>query len=142
LQVLAKPANVPEGQQQILVLPVRIDNEYSQVSIRLIKKRQGSRRKGNGKEYSVQITVAPSCCGPVAVQMEYLANRNLNVRLNCEKPATRLIFESDKSSLNRALAALGFTSVNILTGILPPLVGPDTVPLPGTSRTSTIDLTA
>jgi hypothetical protein len=120
LQVLAKPTPVADGQQQILVLPLKIDNEWSEVNVQLIKKREKSAKKKGSRDYAVQIQVAPSFCGPVAVQMEYSAAGGLGVRINSEKGPTNAFFEANRPVISAALIKLGFKSVNLTAGTFSP----------------------
>lgn len=113
LQLLAKPANTQEGQQQIIALPVRIDDEWTEVTIRLIKKHDNSKKKREKDRYSVAINISPTFLGPIAIQMEYHEKRNLSVRINSEKNATRMWFEKHKTNISEALSRLGFKSVNL-----------------------------
>jgi hypothetical protein len=141
LQVLAKPTNVPDGQQQLLMLPIRIGNEWSEVSIRLIKKReQGSNSKKERKDFAVQINVAPGFCGPVAVHMEYHPSRTLNVRMDCENPSTLAWFEHNRPLMSDALGKLGFPAVQITGGIVSPAGPIDAIAPAPLDKTANIDL--
>ncbi|MCP3681743.1 MAG: hypothetical protein GY861_03545, partial [bacterium] len=71
LQLLAKPTPTAEGQQQVLSLPIKFGDEWTDVNILLIKKQNKKKGKAKGNRFSVRMNVAPSQCGPIVVNMDY-----------------------------------------------------------------------
>jgi hypothetical protein len=115
LQFLARQAPLPEGQQQILSIPVRMDNQLTDMTIRLVHHHQhkgGGESKRSGR-YSVCIDVAPSIAGPCSIQMDYVVRQGIQINLRLEREATREWFTEHLDELRTALATLGLPSVSL-----------------------------
>lgn len=113
LQLLAKPTSVNEGEQQILALPIRLDNEWSEVQVRLIRRGGGKRTGKKRDHYSVVVDVAPTYAGGVTAQMDYAEKRGLVLNMEFAKGAARTWFEQNRTEFAEAIRALGFRSVDI-----------------------------
>jgi len=114
LQVLAKPNTVPEGQQQILALPVRVGNEWTEVQVRFIKNKNKKQKPGASEShYSVSIDVAPSITGQTSIDMEYFTGKSLVVYLDFEHDKSREWFQNNLTDLQRALQKLDLPPVSV-----------------------------
>jgi hypothetical protein len=111
LQLLAKPAPTGEGQQQILSFPMKIGDEWTDVNILLIKKRDKNKSRISSGKFAVRMYVSPSQCGPVIVNMDYQVKHKLTVRIEFENPDARAWFSKQKEQLITALQENGMGSV-------------------------------
>lgn len=111
LQLLAKPTPTSEGQQQILSLPMKIGDEWTDVNILLIKKRDKSKSKISSDKFAVRMYVSPSQCGPIIVNMDYHVKHKLTVRIEFEKNDARNWFNKYKEQLIAALRENGMSLV-------------------------------
>jgi hypothetical protein len=114
LQMLARPVQSADGEQhQVMVLPMRIDDEWAEVRVRFVKKRKGKSGKKGGERYAVSLTVSPSSLGEITVHMDYHRRGAFSVRMDFERPAVRRWFLKRDRDLASALQALGLTSVHL-----------------------------
>ncbi len=112
LQLLARSAVSPDGQQQILSLPVNIAGEWTEVTVRLVR-RHAKRSGPEQGDFSVYMNVAPAFLGTVDVNMRYTKHRDLGVNIDFERPASRAWFAANRDAIHGALEALGFKNVRL-----------------------------
>jgi len=109
LQLLARQTPLADGsQQQILALPMKIGNEWTELNIRFLKKESDQKKKkANGSSFSVQINLAPSNLGAVSVTMDYIVKKSLKISMDFEKDTTREFFQKNNTAIKKAIAELG-----------------------------------
>jgi hypothetical protein len=108
LQMLARPAQTADGTQQILALPMKIGNEWTDVRVQLIKKRASGRRKKDGpKKYYVQIDAEPAALGAVQARLDYSPRRDLLIILSFARESARRWFEEHTPAILSALGPVG-----------------------------------
>jgi hypothetical protein len=112
MQLLARPARTAEGEQQVLAIPVRLDDEWSEMQIHLLKKRGGKRAKRPSR-FTLNVHVAPSALGSVDAKIEYAAGKSCVIDLGFEKPAVRSWFERRASDIVSGLGQLGLRGVRL-----------------------------
>ena len=144
MQILAR--NTPltaDSQQQILVLPIKIGNETTDVTVRFIKKDSKKNTPGKDGAHSIWIHVAPSYSGSVSAHLEYSAQKTLKLSLECEREATRQWFTGQKPLLQAAIERHGFSGVQIsLVAAKAPLDAKAPAQTGRPDSTSLIDLNA
>lgn len=129
LQILARPTQVSEGQQQIVAFPMRVADEWTEVTIRLIRRRARQKSDSKGK-YSVVVSVSPRTTGNISAHMMYTPNRDLGVSVDFERESSRLWFERNRAPFTHALREIGFRSVQVRlheTSLAPAAPSPVTV---------------
>jgi hypothetical protein len=109
LQLLARQTPLADGsQQQILALPMKIGNEWTELNIRFLKKESNQKRKqSNGTSFNVQINLAPVNLGAVSVKMDYIVKKSLRISMDLEKDTTRDFFQKNNTAIKNAIAELG-----------------------------------
>lgn len=109
LQLLARQTPLADGsQQQILALPMKIGNEWTELNIRFLKKESSQKRKkANGSSFNVQISIAPENLGAVSVKMDYIVKKSLKISMDFEKDTTRIFFQKHNAVIKNAIAELG-----------------------------------
>ncbi|HMA64321.1 MAG TPA: hypothetical protein VKO63_03940, partial [Chitinispirillaceae bacterium] len=108
LQLLARQTPLADGsQQQILALPMKIGNEWTELNIRFLKKESKQKKKTNASSFTVQINLAPANLGAVSVKMDYLVKKSLKISMDFEKDATRDFFQKNNTTIKNAIAELG-----------------------------------
>jgi len=108
LQMLARPAQTADGTQQILALPMKIGNEWTDVRVQLIKKHSSGRKKKEGrKKYYVQIDAEPAALGAVQARLDYSPRRDLLVILSFARESARRWFEEHTPAILSALGPVG-----------------------------------
>ena len=112
LQLLARQTTTASGDQQILALPVKIGDEWTEMHVRFIRQRTG---KGGAdpRRYTVFVNVAPSLLGAIDARLDYQDKKSLSLSLEFESQATYQWFIDRKASLREALCALGVPSPRI-----------------------------
>jgi hypothetical protein len=113
LQMLARPVQGTDGQQQVVVLPMRIDDEWTEARIRFVKKRSGKHTARTEGRYAVSLTVTPSALGEITVQMDYRRKGTFAVRMSFERPGVRRWFLKRDHDLASALRRLGLSAVQL-----------------------------
>jgi len=108
LQMLARPAQTADGTQQILALPMKIGNEWTDVRVQLIKKRaSGSKKKEGQKKYYVQVDAEPTALGAVQARLDYSPRRDLLIILSFARESSRRWFEGHSAAILSALGPVG-----------------------------------
>lgn len=112
LQLLARQTTTASGDQQILALPVKIGDEWTEMHVRFIRQRTG---KGGAdpRRYTVFVNVAPSLLGAIDARIDYQDKKRLTLSLEFESQATYRWFLDRKAPLREALCALGVPSPRI-----------------------------
>ncbi|MDG5815241.1 hypothetical protein QA601_09140 [Chitinispirillales bacterium ANBcel5] len=108
LQLLSHHISDGDNQNQILLLPMKIENEWTEVQMKFIKRKK---KGGNDKEsanISVQLNVSPSSLGGISALLNYPDRNTLSVQFSFERPETRKWFNSKEKEINTTLKELGF----------------------------------
>jgi hypothetical protein len=114
IQFLAKQTPHPEGQQQILSLPMKIGSEWTELQMRIIKKHDHSKKKQNNQQkFSVLLNVAPRFLGSIDVKIDYLLKKNLTITIQFELHATKNYFDTMKEQIKNALRDAGLPIHNL-----------------------------
>ncbi len=107
LQVSAKPSSTGDVRQQVVMVPMNIDGQWSDVIVKFVRDDNREKKKGPKKNIAVSINVAPVFLGEVTVAMDY-KGKDLSVRMNIDKDRTLSWFKNNQQGLVDALADLGF----------------------------------
>ncbi len=113
LQMLAKQTAGTDGDQQVLVLPVNIGDEWTELRVKFIKERHG---KGKGKEpkhVSVTLNIDLTLLGEVTACMEYELKKSLDVSMTFDNEQAKKWFQKNRKDLIEALTELGFKAVHL-----------------------------
>jgi hypothetical protein len=112
LQLLARQTTTASGDQQILALPVKIGDEWTEMHVRFIRQRTG-KPGGDPRRYTVFVNVAPSLLGAIDARLDYQDKKSLSLSLEFESQATYQWFIDRKAPLREAFCALGVPSPRI-----------------------------
>ena len=109
LQLLARQIPLADGsQQQILALPMKIGDEWTELNVRFLKKESNpKKKKTSGASFTVQINLAPANLGTVSVKMDYLVKKSLKITMDFEKDVTRNFFQKNNAAIKNAISKLG-----------------------------------
>ena len=113
LQMLAKPTAGADGDQQVLVLPVNIGDEWTELRVKFIKERHG---KGKGKEpkhVSVTLNIDLKLLGEVTATMEYELKKSLYISLTFDNEPAKKWFQKNRKDFLKALEGLGFKAIHL-----------------------------
>lgn len=111
LQLLARNTSTPDGEQQILALPMKISGEWTEANIRFVKKKVRGKSSNRPRQYTVFLNVSPVSTGAISVKMDYTAKKALTLEMEFEQKAVKDWFEQNKNRLNDILSGIGFSSV-------------------------------
>lgn len=112
LQILSKITPTPEGDQQIMALPMNIGGEWTELNIRFVNKKN-LRKKSAQKLFVVQLDVAPSKLGAITVRMEYELKKKFQLKIEFDKKQTMEWFLQNRNTLSKSLCNLGLPLVNL-----------------------------
>jgi hypothetical protein len=114
LQLLARQIPVPDGQQQMLALPMKIGDEWTEVNISFLKRKNSSKKKNQqSSTFSVSLNVAPKQLGPISVKMEYVQKKSLKIAMNFELESTKNYFQKFREEIKSALRSFGLPLFSI-----------------------------
>jgi hypothetical protein len=104
LQVLAKQVATPDGSSQILELPVKIGNEWTDVTLQIIK-READKKKNSGeqKHFTVYLDAAPSRLGGIHTILDYEKGKNLSITMEFEHKEVTSWFLRNQEQIRKTL---------------------------------------
>ncbi|HLV30958.1 MAG TPA: hypothetical protein VKY57_05255 [Chitinispirillaceae bacterium] len=111
LQLLARNTHTPEGDQQILALPMKISGEWTEVNIRFVKKKIQKKQQNHKQQYSVFLNVSPGSTGAISVKMDYTIKKTLKLEMEFEQKRVKEWFDQNRDKFQDILINIGFTSV-------------------------------
>jgi hypothetical protein len=110
-QLLARQTPTASGEQQIIALPVKIGDEWTEMHVRFVKQR--AQATGNRGHFRVFVNVAPALLGAIEARLDYEHNRSLSIGIDFESAATYAWFCAQKNDLREAIGALGVPSPHL-----------------------------
>lgn len=114
LQLLTKTTPVAsDTNQQILVLPINIGGEWTEINLKLQKKYNSKKKNKNQNHFAVQIDLSPSKLGGISVKMEYEKKKILRIKVNIEKKETLEWFEKSHNLIKMSFNSLDLPFVNL-----------------------------
>jgi hypothetical protein len=112
LQLLSRPVSTSDGTQQVLALPMNVGGEWMEVNIRLVRKKNSSKKKVNKSFYKVELNVAPSKLGAINVRMDYELKKRFDLRISFDRNQTLEWFSKNRSPFGKSLCNLGLPLVD------------------------------
>jgi hypothetical protein len=106
LQLLARPVSTDQGVQQIISLPLKIGDEWTEMHLRVITRR-GVAKASTAAHYAVFLNLAPSRLGALAARLDYSPGKSLLLSMSFEKSETHAWFSDRKEQLQQSLAVGG-----------------------------------
>jgi hypothetical protein len=107
-QLIAKQVSSSEGRQQVVSLPMRIDNEWVEARIRFVKRKAAGRSVSKDKRrFTVALTVCPSFLGQISADIDYTKDRAMLIGMAFEKDGARSWFEKHKGEFLESLRRFG-----------------------------------
>jgi hypothetical protein len=108
LQLLsAQTRGAGDMQQQIIVLPVKIGEEWTPIHVKFLKEKKSSKKKNTGGHVSVYLNVAPSALGEVGAHLDFHPPANLKISFQFERVRTKKWFVEHSEQIREALAEAG-----------------------------------
>lgn len=103
LQVLAKPVATEDGTRQIITLPVKFGNEFTEVVIQLNDQRKQEKRNQTTAHFAVDINISPPRLGPIRTHLDYSPSKTLHITMTFERKATLTWFKEQVPLLQKEL---------------------------------------
>ncbi|MFW5785402.1 MAG: hypothetical protein ACOCW1_04370 [Chitinispirillaceae bacterium] len=113
LQLLSSTIQTKTGEQQIVALPVKIGQEWTDVQIKFIKENKGNKQEGQKQNISVYLNTSPSSLGDVSVNLDYRAPSHLRLSFQFEKPEVRSWFRDQSEKIRSTLQDVGLTPAGL-----------------------------
>ncbi|MCX7726856.1 MAG: hypothetical protein N2053_08400, partial [Chitinispirillaceae bacterium] len=105
-QLLAQKLQGHNGTSQVIVLPVKIGDEWTEVNIQLFNCKQKNKGRKSSK-FLVSIEIAPRSLGEIHIHLDYNQNKKLQLCAEFEKDETYNWFSKHKEELNETLRGYG-----------------------------------
>ncbi len=118
LQVLARQVVTPDGTSQILELPVKIGNEWTDVTLQIIKKEAPKKDGANAqKHFSICLDTAPSRLGGIHAVLDYEKGKNLSITMEFEQKEVASWFKVNQEKIRKSLQEgnIHFVSIHVKT---------------------------
>jgi len=115
LQLLARQIPASDGQQQqMLALPLKIGDEWTELNIRFLKKDESSKKKHKaGSTFTVYLNLSPKNIGEVSVKMEYVQKKSLKIAFDFAQDSTKSYFQKYSDEIKNAISELGLPLFSI-----------------------------
>jgi hypothetical protein len=113
IQLLARQVNVQDGTSQILELPVKIGNEWTDVTLHFMKKRTLKKGSDTQKHFTVQLDTAPSRLGQIHAILDYEKGKNLSITMEFENKDVTAWFVRNQEQIRRSLQEHQIHFVNL-----------------------------
>lgn len=113
LQLLSSTVQTRTGENQIVALPVKIGQEWTEVQIKFIKEKKSKNQEGQKQNISVYLNTSPSVLGDVSVSLDYQAPSSLRLSFQFEKPEVRSWFREQSEEIRRTLEEIGLTPAGL-----------------------------
>ncbi|MDR2728107.1 MAG: hypothetical protein LBB56_03170 [Chitinispirillales bacterium] len=108
LQLLsAQTRGAGETQQQIVALPVKIGEEWTEVHVKFLKEKKDSKKRSGDGHVSVYLNVAPSALGEVGAHLDFYPPANLKISFQFERTGTKKWFMDQSANIREALSEAG-----------------------------------
>lgn len=139
IQLLARQVDVQDGTSQILELPVKIGNEWTDVTLHFVKKRTGKKGSDAQKHFTVQLDTAPSRLGQIHAVLDYEKGKNLSITMEFENKDVTAWFTRNQEPIRKSLQEhqVHFVNLHFKTPAHPAAQKKSTVPL---QQNSGVDL--
>ncbi|MBN1980261.1 MAG: flagellar hook-length control protein FliK [Chitinivibrionales bacterium] len=112
-QGLARTTQTSDGQQQVIVLPVAINQEWTELRFTFIQK-DSSRKKGKRKErFHVSMDLTLSHIGSVEANLEYQVKKQLALSIVCSRESVRRWFSQQIEAIRDKLIKCGLPAVTV-----------------------------
>ncbi|HEX2958209.1 MAG TPA: flagellar hook-length control protein FliK [Chitinispirillaceae bacterium] len=103
IQLLARQVSVADGTSQILELPVKIGNEWTDVTLQFVKKRTGKKGDNSQKHFTVQLDTSPSRLGQIHAVLDYEKGKNLSITIEFEHREVTSWFMRNQEQIRKSL---------------------------------------
>lgn len=105
-QLLAHKSQGNNGTYQIITLPVKIGNEWTEINFQLLHSKQKKKGRKSPK-FSVSIDIAPKFLGEIHINLDYGQNKKLKLSAEFGKKETYTWFFKHKKDIQDSLSGYG-----------------------------------
>ncbi len=109
LQLLSSSTSTKFGEQQIISLPVKIGQEWTELQVKLVKEHRTKQVHAAAKNISVYLSVSPSTLGDISVHLDFKPPTQVRLSFQFERPQVKQWFRSQSEGIRNMLTGLGLT---------------------------------
>jgi hypothetical protein len=113
MQISAKPTVTADARQQVVIVPMNIDGEWSDVIVKFVKDNEKKGKKGAGKNIAITINVAPTFLGEITAAINFKGTSDCSLRMTFDKDQTFSWFKANEQGFLDAFGKLGFNGLKI-----------------------------
>ncbi|MBN1577940.1 MAG: hypothetical protein JW913_15375 [Chitinispirillaceae bacterium] len=112
LQLLARQVSTSQGTQQIIALPIKFGDTWTEINVRFLHHKQRKTKKG-AAHFSVYLDVAPPALGALHAHLDYRRSGNLHLSIEFKRKNAREWFVRHHDAIREALRATGTAAVRL-----------------------------
>jgi hypothetical protein len=118
LQLLARPAHTAQGEQFVLVVPVRMGDAHIDVRLRVVRRKPQKKKHARDAHTRVFLNIAPRNLGAVQARLDAFSHKRIACHIRCENPETTARLTEAKPQVLSALRNkdLSIQDISIRTG--------------------------
>jgi|GEM_PF-3832873 len=113
LQLLARQVSTNQGTQQIVALPIKFNDTWTEINVRFFHRREQKKKHGSKGSVSVDINVAPPALGSLHAHLDYQTSRQLRLSITFERPSSAAWFIKQREEIIRSLKSSGMVAVHL-----------------------------
>ncbi len=113
LQLLARQVPTTQGTQQIIALPIKFGDAWTEINVRFLHKKKKHSAGRKKQQTTVAVDVAPPVLGSIHATMNYRPAQGLQLSIAFERNGTRKWFVNNREAFHEALLQCGIPSVRV-----------------------------
>ncbi|MFP4163971.1 MAG: hypothetical protein ACLFVE_08335 [Chitinispirillaceae bacterium] len=113
LQLLSNSVQNRSGDNQVISLPMKIGQEWTEMQIKFVKGKKGGNKKGENRNISVYLNTSPSSLGDVSVNLDYRPPSTLKLSFQFEKAQVKSWFREQSEQIRAAIEEIGLTPAGL-----------------------------
>lgn len=113
LQLLARQVSTNQGTQQIIALPIKFNDTWTEINVRFFHRREHKKKQGSTGSVSVDINVAPPALGSLHAHLDYQSSRQLRLSITFERASSAEWFLKQREEIVRSIKSSGMVAVHL-----------------------------
>ncbi|MBN1758586.1 MAG: hypothetical protein JW863_09725 [Chitinispirillaceae bacterium] len=113
LQLLARQVATTQGTQQIIALPIKFGDTWTEINVRFLHQKKKKSPRNRSGQVTVAVDVAPPALGAIHAHLRYHSSKELQMSIEFENRTTERWFGSRHEEIRTALLQTGMKAVHL-----------------------------